>query len=113
MRPFALRSSRDTRWVQVDSSQLLNLLAASAVFIALHRLVSGTPIRGRIVAGLSERVFLRAFALASALSLVWLVLAYAAASLRRRTNGCSSSARRFGCCSFRCSLQPCRWWYLA
>jgi uncharacterized membrane protein len=63
----------------VDNSQLLNLLAASAVFVALHRLVSGTPIRARIVAGLSERVFLRAFALASALSLAWLVLAYAAA----------------------------------
>jgi uncharacterized membrane protein len=58
---------------------LLNLLAASAVFIALHRLVSGTPIRARIVAGLSERVFLRAFALASALSLAWLVLVDAAA----------------------------------
>ena len=61
------------------SSQLLNLLAASAVFIALHRIVSGTPIRARIVARLSEHVFLRAFALASALSLAWLVLAYAAA----------------------------------
>lgn len=64
-------------------SQLLNLVAASVVFIALHRLVSGTPIRARIVARLSERVFLRAFALASALSLAWLVLAYAAAQSGR------------------------------
>jgi uncharacterized membrane protein len=66
--------------VDVETSyQLLNLLAASAVFVALHRVISGTSIRAHIVARLSERVFLRVFALASALSLAWLAFAYAVA----------------------------------
>jgi len=53
-----------------------NLFCAAAAFVALHLLVAGTSLRGRLVAGLGEKRYLGLFSLASATGLVWLIVAY-------------------------------------
>ena len=57
---------------------MINLIAASASFILLHRLLSGSALRPMIVARTGERWFRAAFALGSLAGVVWLGLAYAA-----------------------------------
>ena len=57
---------------------MINLIAASAFFILLHRLLSGSSLRAVIVARTGERRFRAAFALVSLAGLVWLGLAYTA-----------------------------------
>jgi uncharacterized membrane protein len=57
---------------------VINLIAASAFFILLHRLLSGSSLRAVIVARTGERRFQAAFALASLVGVVWLGLAYTA-----------------------------------
>jgi uncharacterized membrane protein len=56
---------------------VINLIGASAFFILLHRLLSGSSLRTVIVARTGERWFRAAFALASLMGVVWLSLAYA------------------------------------
>src|SRR5215217_6854994 len=58
---------------------MTNLLVASLAFLLLHRLVSGSPLRARIVAQSGERRFVGCFALASLVSLAWLGVGYATA----------------------------------
>ena len=60
---------------------MINLIAASAFFILLHRVVSGSSLRAVIVAQTGERWFRAAFALASLAGIVWLGLAYSAMPL--------------------------------
>ncbi|MGV8997597.1 MAG: NnrU family protein [Parvibaculaceae bacterium] len=55
---------------------MLNLIAAAGFFLALHLLVSGTSLRGRIVAVTGETPYLGLFSLASIGGIVWLCLAY-------------------------------------
>lgn len=55
---------------------MLNLVAAAAFFLALHLIVSGSSLRGRIVALTGERVYLALFSLASIGGIVWLCMAY-------------------------------------
>jgi uncharacterized membrane protein len=52
------------------------LIAAAAAFLAIHFLVSGTPLRDRITAVTGERPYLGLFSLASLALIVWLVIAY-------------------------------------
>lgn len=55
---------------------MLNLIAASAYFLLIHFGVSGTRLRGVLVARLGEGPYRGAFALASILGLVWMAYAY-------------------------------------
>ena len=55
------------------------LLLASVLFVALHLWVSGTPLRGLIVARIGEKPYLALFSLLSLGLLVWMSQAYAAA----------------------------------
>jgi uncharacterized membrane protein len=55
------------------------LIAAAAVFLAIHFLVSGTRLRDAIVGAIGERAYLGLFSLASLGAIVWLVIAYNAA----------------------------------
>jgi uncharacterized membrane protein len=58
---------------------MLNLAAAALTFFALHRIVSGSPVRDRLVALLGETPFQRLFALASLACLIWLWLGFRSA----------------------------------
>ncbi len=55
------------------------LSLASVLFVALHLWVSGTSLRGRIVARIGEKPYLALFSLLSLGLLVWMSQAYAAA----------------------------------
>lgn len=52
------------------------LLAAAAVFLAIHFLVSGTRLRDRIVSGIGEGPYMGLFSLASLAAIIWLVFSY-------------------------------------
>ncbi len=56
------------------------LLAAAAVFLAIHFLVSGTRLRDAITGTIGEAPYLGLFSLASVAAIVWLVMAYNAAN---------------------------------
>ena len=55
---------------------MLNLIAAAGFFLGLHLLISGTSLRGRIVAVTGETPYLGLFSLASVGGIVWLCMAY-------------------------------------
>jgi uncharacterized membrane protein len=54
-----------------------SLIAATALFLGMHWIVSGSPLRGVIVARLGEGPFKAAFALVITVSIVWMGWAYA------------------------------------
>lgn len=54
------------------------LILACIAFIAIHILISGTPIRGVLVGLISEMGFMALFSLLSIAALVWIVMAYGA-----------------------------------
>lgn len=56
------------------------LIAAAAVFLGIHVLVSGTRVRDGLTAAIGERAYLGVFSLASLGAIVWLVMAYNAAN---------------------------------
>lgn len=55
---------------------MLNLAAAAAFFLALHLLVAGTRLRGRVIGGIGEGPYLGLFSLASIGGITWLCMAY-------------------------------------
>ncbi|MDP6567795.1 MAG: NnrU family protein [Alphaproteobacteria bacterium] len=55
---------------------MLSLFLAGLSFVAIHALVSGTPLRGKLVAKLGEGPYMGLFSVASAGALFWLILAY-------------------------------------
>jgi uncharacterized membrane protein len=57
---------------------MLSLLAAAAFFLGIHIFVSGTSLRGAIVARIGEKAFQAVFSLLSVLGLIWMSWAYAA-----------------------------------
>ena len=61
---------------------MLSLLMAAAFFVGIHFFVSGTSLRGAIVARIVEKAFQAIFSVVSLLGLIWLGLAYAGASSR-------------------------------
>lgn len=56
-----------------------SLIAASAVFLLIHLLISGTRIRDRIVGVIGEGPYMGLFSLASIAAIVWLCFAFGAA----------------------------------
>ena len=62
---------------------MTNLIAAAAVFILLHLLVSGTRARDALTGRIGEGAYMGAFSLASVACLVWLIFAFSHA----RTQG--------------------------
>jgi len=58
---------------------MIMLVAAVAAFMAIHFLISGTPLRDRIVAVTGEGPFLGLFSLASVGALVWMIIAFGGA----------------------------------
>ena len=58
---------------------MVSQLIATFLFIALHLGVSGTALRGRIIAAIGEKPYLALFSLASLGLLIWLSNAYAGA----------------------------------
>jgi uncharacterized membrane protein len=60
---------------------MTQLILAAVTFAAMHLLVSGTSLRGVLVARLGEQPFRGLFSLASAVVLGWLIWAYAQARL--------------------------------
>ena len=55
------------------------LIAATSLFLLLHLLIAGTPVRGLIVNRIGEGPYLGLFSLASVLGLVWVAMAFVAA----------------------------------
>ncbi len=55
------------------------LMAAAAVFLAIHLLISGTRLRDAIAAAVGENIYLGLFSLASTGVIVWLAIGYNAA----------------------------------
>jgi uncharacterized membrane protein len=62
---------------------MTNLMAAAGLFLGLHLLVSGTKLRDRITATIGETFYVPLFAAASLGAIVWLCIAYNAASTSR------------------------------
>jgi uncharacterized membrane protein len=60
---------------------MANLIAAAGLFLGLHLLVSGTKLRDLITAKIGEKLYIPLFALASLGAIVWLCIAYNAASV--------------------------------
>ena len=56
---------------------MTSLLAAAAVFILIHLLVSGTRVRDALVARIGQNAYMGAFSLTSVAVLVWLGFAFA------------------------------------
>ncbi|MEQ9643096.1 MAG: NnrU family protein [Alphaproteobacteria bacterium] len=55
---------------------MFSLIAACTLFVGIHIFVSGSPLRGRLVAVVGERIYQGGFSLASAGALIWMALAY-------------------------------------
>lgn len=55
------------------------LIAAAVVFLAIHLLIAGTPLRDAITGSIGEGPYLGLFSLASLGAIVWLALAFGAA----------------------------------
>lgn len=60
---------------------MTSLIAAACVFLGIHLLVSGTKLRDLITARIGEKLYVPLFALASLAAIVWLCIAYNAASV--------------------------------
>ncbi|HEX4179383.1 MAG TPA: NnrU family protein [Caulobacteraceae bacterium] len=56
---------------------MVMLAAATAVFVLMHLLISGTPLRDRITSAIGEGPYMGLFSLASAVALTWLIIAFA------------------------------------
>jgi uncharacterized membrane protein len=55
---------------------MASLIGACAFFLALHVVISGSPLRGVIVGRIGERPYLGLFSLLSLAGLAWLIYAY-------------------------------------
>jgi len=60
---------------------MTSLILASAYFLLIHFVVSGTRLRDKLVARMKEGPYRGAFALASIIGLVWMSIAYARAPM--------------------------------
>ncbi|MBM3510888.1 MAG: NnrU protein [Alphaproteobacteria bacterium] len=55
---------------------MMHLAAAAALFVGIHVVVSGTPLRAALVRAIGERAYLAAFSVASGAVIFWMVAAY-------------------------------------
>ena len=58
---------------------MASLLAAAIFFVRIHFVISGSPLRGKIVASLGDGPFRGLFSLLSLIEIVWLSRAYSQA----------------------------------
>jgi uncharacterized membrane protein len=58
---------------------MANLIEAAVVFLAIHLLIAGTPVRDAIVRSIGEKAYMGLFALASLGVIVWMAMAFNAA----------------------------------
>ncbi len=58
---------------------MVNLIEAAVVFLAIHLLIAGTPVRDTIVRGIGEKPYMGLFALVSLGVIVWMAMAFKAA----------------------------------
>ena len=58
---------------------MASLLAAAIFFVGIHFVISGSPLRGKIVASLGDGPFRGLFLLVSVIGIVWLSRAYSQA----------------------------------
>jgi len=58
---------------------MASLLAAAIFFVGIHFVISGSPLRGKIVASLGDGPFRGLFSLLSLIGIVWLSRAYSQA----------------------------------
>jgi len=58
---------------------MINLVAAAAVFILMHLLISGTRLRDALVGVVGQGPYMGLFSLASVAALAWLIFAFGAA----------------------------------
>jgi uncharacterized membrane protein len=58
---------------------MANLIEAAVVFLAIHLLIAGTPVRNAIVRSIGEKAYMGLFALASLGVIVWMAMAFNAA----------------------------------
>ena len=58
---------------------MASLLAAAIFFVGIHFVISGSPLRGKIVASLGDGPFRGLFSLLSVIGIVWLSRAYSQA----------------------------------
>jgi uncharacterized membrane protein len=72
-----IRSLRPKPEAKQQGQEVMStLIVAAATFLALHFIVSGTPLRDRITAAVGEGPYLGLFSLASLGLIVWLVITY-------------------------------------
>ena len=55
---------------------MINLAAAAIFFLAIHLLISGTSVRGKLTGAIGENAYMGLFSLASIGGIVWLCMAY-------------------------------------
>jgi uncharacterized membrane protein len=55
---------------------MTNLIAAAAVFLAIHLFISGTTLRDAIVGAIGEKPYMGAFSLLSLVVIVWMAIAF-------------------------------------
>jgi uncharacterized membrane protein len=60
---------------------MVSLILAALFFVGIHRLISGTPVRDRLIARLGAGPYRALFSLASLAGIVWLAIAYRNAPL--------------------------------
>src|SRR4051812_25831425 len=58
---------------------MLNLIAAAVFFLAIHLLISGTPVRDALIGRIGQGPYMGGFVVASIAGLVWLGFAFAGA----------------------------------
>ena len=58
---------------------MISLFLASLLFVVIHALISGTSLRGKLVARMGEKVYSSLFSFLSALSLAWMIITFSEA----------------------------------
>ena len=84
-----------------------SLVAAAAVFVLLHLLVSGTRARDALAGRIGEGPYMGLFSLASVGGLAWLGFAYAGARHGAPTRPIGTSPRSPARCRSFCNSSPC------
>ena len=79
---------------------MASLLAAAIFFVGIHFVISGSPLRGKIVASLGDGPFRGLFSLHSLIGIVWLSRAYSQAEYIQLWGSFTAFGRMpwFWCC---------------
>ncbi|MDE0944315.1 MAG: NnrU family protein [Alphaproteobacteria bacterium] len=58
---------------------MISLFLASMLFVVIHAMISGTNLRGKLVAVMGEKTYAAGFSILSALALGWMILTFSTA----------------------------------